>query len=80
LNCEPQQAILDDLASLIHEWKSNGEHTVLMMDANQDVRTGHIKQFLDNTDMRDAVMSMHRLDAPNTHIDRSKPIDGIFAI
>jgi hypothetical protein len=43
LNREPRQAILDDLASLIHEWKSNGKHIVLMMDANIDVHSGHIK-------------------------------------
>jgi hypothetical protein len=76
---EPRQAILDDLASLIHEWKGNGEHIVLMMDANEDVRTGNIKTFLDATDMRDVVMSTHGSEAPNTHIDGSKPIDGIFA-
>jgi hypothetical protein len=79
LNREPQQVVLGNLATLIHKWKSNGEHIVLMMDANKDMRTGHIKQFLVDTDMRDVVMSMHGLDAPNTHINGSKPIDGIFA-
>ena len=79
LNREPRQAILDNLASLIHEWKSNGEHIVSMMDANEDVHTGHIKQFLDDTDMRDVVMSTHGINAPNTHIDGSKPIEGVFA-
>ena len=76
---EPRQAILDDLAQAIHEWKLNGEHIVLMMDANEDVRMGHIKTFLEDTDMRDVVMAIHGDNAPNTHIDGSKPIDGIFA-
>jgi hypothetical protein len=78
LNRELQQVILDDLASLIHEWKRNGEHIVLMMDANQEVRTGYIKQFLDNTDMRDVVMSMHGLDAPN-QLTVSLPLERLNA-
>jgi hypothetical protein len=79
LDCEPRQAILDDLATAINEWKQNGEHIVLMMDANEDVRAGNIKAFLEETDMRDVVLSMHGTNAPNTHIGGSKPIDGIFA-
>ena len=49
------------------------------MDANEDVRTGNMKHFLEQTDMQDVVISMHGNDAPHTHIDGSKPIDGIFA-
>jgi hypothetical protein len=50
------------------------------MDANKDVRTGKMKQFLvHSTDMRDVVISMHDNDAPHTHIDGSKPINVIFA-
>ncbi len=49
------------------------------MDANENVRIGNIKKLLDKTDMSDVVMSTHGSDAPNTHIDGSKPIEGIFA-
>jgi hypothetical protein len=38
-----------------------------------------MKEFLEHTDMRDVVTSMHGNDAPHTHINRSKPIDGKFA-
>jgi hypothetical protein len=59
----------------------NREHVVLTMDANEDVRTGKMKQFLDNMDnMQDSVVAMHDgSDAPNTQIDWSKPIKGAFA-
>jgi hypothetical protein len=76
LQGKPRQALLNDLAGLIHEWKDTGKHIVLMMDANKDVQT----DFLELTDMRDVVISMHGNNAPHTHIDRSKPIDGIFVI
>jgi hypothetical protein len=79
VNREPGQVILDELAIAIHQWKQNGEHIVLMMDANKDVRSGNIKTFLEEMDMRDEVIAMHGNDAPNTHIDGSKPIDHIFA-
>jgi hypothetical protein len=79
LQREPRQALLDDLAGLIHEWKDAGEHIVLMMDAHEDVRTGKMKDFLELTDMRDVVISMQGNDAPHNHIDGSKPMDGIFA-
>jgi hypothetical protein len=77
---EPRQAILgDNLSQVIHEWKTNGEHIVLMMDANEDVHTGKIHEFLEETD-GDVVMAMHVSDAANsTHIVGLKPIDGILA-
>jgi hypothetical protein len=49
------------------------------MDANEDVRTEHIKKFLNETDMRDVVIATHISEALNTHINESKPIEGIFA-
>jgi hypothetical protein len=38
-----------------------------------------MKQFLEHTNIRDVDISMYGNDAPYTHIDGSKPIDGIFA-
>jgi hypothetical protein len=35
----------------IHEWKDAGKHIILMMDANKDVQTGKVKQFLEHTNM-----------------------------
>jgi hypothetical protein len=44
---EPRTAILDDLQSEINRWVADGEHVVLMMDYNEDVRSEAITWFLD---------------------------------
>jgi hypothetical protein len=44
----PRTALLEDLTSAIDEWKLEGDHIVLSMDANKDVRGGEVDLFLKN--------------------------------
>jgi hypothetical protein len=76
---DPRAAILDDLTTAIQEWRKDGEHIVLMMDANEDVRGTTMTQFLATLQMREVILERNGEDvAPRTHIRGQKPIDGIF--
>ncbi len=76
---EPRKAIFDDLAGEINRWVADGEHVVLMMDCNEDVRSNTITTFLNECGMRDIVLERHGNEAPRTHKRGSHPIDAIFA-
>ena len=70
--------MLTDLKKYIHRWKNQDEQIVLLMDCNEDVRSGNIQAFLSEVDMREAILHKHGNDAPGTHINGTHPIDGIF--
>jgi hypothetical protein len=76
---EPRTAILEDLTSDINQWVADGEHVVLMMDCNEDVRSETITTFLDACGMRDIVLEPQGHEAPRTHKRGAHPIDAIFA-
>jgi hypothetical protein len=77
---DPRDQILLDLTTLIQGWRDEGDHVVLMMDANEDVRSKHMKDFLCNLHMQEVLLEKHgETVAPRTHIRGSVPIDGIFA-
>ena len=71
--------MLNNLTKSIKKWKNKGEQIVLLMDCNEDVRSDNMKKFLADVNMREVILhkrgSQH---TPGTHIDGTKPIDGIF--
>ena len=38
----PVDALMEDLVNAIAEWKELGDHIIIGMDANEDVRTGTV--------------------------------------
>ena len=75
----PREAILIDLQADICKWIKDGEHIILMMDCNEDVRSPRITQFLEDTGLQEPILDKYgRERAPHTYIDGSDPIDGIF--
>ena len=59
-----------------------GDHMVIAMDANDDLRNGPVKRLMARQGLREAILTKHR-DKPtvatyNRNHD-GKPIDGIFA-
>jgi hypothetical protein len=48
----PRTALLEDLTSLIAEWKLEGDHIILGMDANEDVRGGEVDLFMKKVRMK----------------------------
>jgi hypothetical protein len=79
LEREPRAAVLEDLQTEINGWAGAGEHVVLMMDCNEDVRSVAITTFLNACGLRDIVLERHGSDAPRTYKRGSHPIDAIFA-
>ena len=61
--------------------RDNGDHVVLGMDANEDIRTGSVTQALEDVGMLEGIISKHRgASVPATcATNRSRtPIDGIW--
>jgi hypothetical protein len=79
LEQEPRTAILKDLQTEFYGWEGDGEHVVLMMDCNKDVRSVAITNFLNACGLQDIVLERHISDAPKTHKRGPHPIDAIFA-
>jgi hypothetical protein len=78
----PRTAILEDLTTAIHEWKLEGDHVILGMDANEDVRGGEIDLFMQKTSMREVILELHSDSSPPATYNRNnlrQPIDGLWA-
>jgi hypothetical protein len=76
---DPRVVLLQDLSAAIQTWRDQGDHVVLMMDVNEDIRSAPIHTFLDDLGMRKVILERHgKSTAPNTHLRGSDPIDGIF--
>jgi hypothetical protein len=75
----PRQQILDDLAIQIERWKAEGLQVIVAGDFNEDVRGKSISNFFAQLQMREMILEQHGHMPPNTYVDGSVPIDGIFA-
>jgi hypothetical protein len=78
----PRTALLEDLTSAIAEWKQEGDHIILGMDANEDVRSGEVDSFLKKVGMREVIIELHREVSPPATYNRTnkrQPIHGLWA-
>ena len=77
----PIKVFDEQLEALLDLWLTTGDHIILGLDANEDVRSGKIAAMTSKLGMHEAVLRMHRPSVPpethnrNTH---QIPIDGIF--
>ncbi len=81
-NRNPRTAILEDLVSAMTEWKTLGDHLILGMDANEDIRHGEVHTLLAEVGLREVILDHHSdLSPPATQNrnQRREPIDGIWA-
>jgi hypothetical protein len=73
----PRTAILEDLAEAIIEWKTLGDHVILAMDANEDVRFGEVNDTFSKAGLREIILDLHRDKSPpatyNRNTQRQKP-------
>ena len=73
---EPHQALMEDLAIQIEEWRNNGESIVVMGDLNTDVRSDEMKEWRDSLDLREVLLdAVGKDNAPSTYDKGKKPID-----
>jgi hypothetical protein len=79
---EPREAFIKDLEKEIEEWKESGDHLVISMDANEDVRSGNIADMFGRIGgMREAILTRHPQFSPPATFDKNRkrtPIDGIW--
>ena len=68
-----------DLQQAIQTWSVAGEHVIVMMDCNQDVRSNRLQAFAEACNMREIILDRHGQEAPWTYRSGKRPIDGIFA-
>ena len=79
---EPRQAFMEDLCSALQTWLQDGDHIVLGMDANDDLRKGEVTRTLERLGLEERILQRHRDRAPQATYHRNtkgKPIDGIFS-
>ena len=77
----PYQLFVDDLTKQVTTWIKAGERLLLFMDANEHITNGLLHAKLTGKDIGLKEVS-HRSwgdNPPNTHVNGSIPIDGIFA-
>jgi hypothetical protein len=77
-NTCPRQRLLLDLRQQINECKQLGERIIVMGDFNDNVTENPIAQFFDSLNLIELIHLKHGKHAPNTYVNGSKPIDGIF--
>lgn len=81
LQCTPYQLFLDDLVKQLSTWRLAGDRLLLFIDANEPITNGPISRALQQRRLEMREVTHHFWDGvePNTHINGSRSIDGIFA-
>jgi hypothetical protein len=77
----PREAFIIDLTEEITKFKATGDHLVVMLDGNEDMRRGDIHRHFTNLQLREVILQKHGMQAPSTYRRNTKdiPIDGIWA-
>ena len=78
----PRTAILEDLLHQIDTWKAMGDHVIIGMDANEDVRQGEVNDLLSAAGFRELILDLHSDESPPATHNRNtqrQPIDGLWA-
>jgi len=55
----PRDALIEDLWKAVKQWIEDGEHLIIGMDTNEDVRTGKLTKMLQEQDLHNAILSKH---------------------
>ena len=59
-NRDSQLAFDQDLEKAIKRWSELGDHIVIAMDANDDLRNGPVKRLMARQGLREVILSKHR--------------------
>jgi hypothetical protein len=77
----PIEALMEDLIQAIQEWKEMGDHIIIGIDANEDVRDGTVNGIFQKLGLREAMLDKHSDKSPPATQNRNtkrQPIDGIW--
>ena len=78
----PRTAILMDALLLVDSWKELGDHVIIGMDANEDVRKGEVHDLFSAAGFREVILDLHNDLSPPATYNRNtqrQPIDGFWA-
>jgi hypothetical protein len=75
----PRQAFIQDLHSAIVSFLEAGEHAILLIDRNSNMKAGDLKNMLSSCTLREVILERHGLQGPSTfrRNNTNNPIDGI---
>ena len=79
---DPQVAFDQDLEKAIKTWSAAGNHLVVALDANDDLRNGPVKRLMARQGLREVLLSKHKTKSTVATFNRNtdhKPINDIFA-
>jgi hypothetical protein len=79
---DPREIFYHDLKTEIQKWKDEGNHIIVGIDANEDIRTGTTAETFRLMGMREVILHTHKKNSPPSTCDKNnnrQPIDGIFA-
>jgi hypothetical protein len=77
----PRSALLDDVITVMLEWKALGGHIVFGMDANEDIRKGEVHDRLSEAGFRELILDLHPDLSPPATQNRNtqrEVIDGLY--
>jgi hypothetical protein len=78
---DSQLAFDQDFEKTLKTWSELGDHIVVAMDANDDLRNGPVKRLMARQGLREALLTRHHDKPTVATYNRNhdcKPIDGIF--
>jgi len=77
----PRVAFLQDLAGVLQQILSKGDHIILMLDGNCDMRQSDLKVTLTQCDLREVLIERYGPNGPATFRcnNTDTPIDGLWA-
>jgi hypothetical protein len=78
---EPREALYQDLFEEIVAWKLQGNHIIVGIDANEDIRTGATADFFRAAGLKEAILERNKESSPPATQNRNnsrEPIDGIW--
>jgi Reverse transcriptase (RNA-dependent DNA polymerase) len=74
----PRKQLLEALGTVIDMWKRDGFSIIVAGDFNEAINSNQITQFFQRFNMQELILQQHGTKAPNTMIQGTQPIDGIF--
>jgi hypothetical protein len=76
----PREAFITDLMIEIQETLQEGDNIIVMLDGNEDMRSGALSEAFHSCHLREVILEWHGPNTPSTYDRNTKniPIDGIW--